>query len=321
MFEEKDCLKDEVTLCLCHLFDTCESFCGDDCRAILIALATLVEVDIGAIERQRAISRKVIQSRNTTHAVTLQTLSADFMVRQSMQRSTDSFSFQHFDCTSIVRKLKRRHLRNSKQTKKKIKKRKGGGGAYRAFLSVRTKGTAATAESWSQAKVAYRNLSEEDKAYFKDLGRLATAAHRQGFKAFGPAKKQSSSGAGQLASSLSQSSAVMPVFAAGSQLVIHDPDSILQKEMKQISSTSSQISERTNKKRQEALETLEAFSKNQTPIKAASKTDLLPAAPCVGEDPGNAFIPKPGKIPWLEFVPPADLFAQACSLQQFQFTV
>eukprot|EP00438_Fugacium_kawagutii_P031259 Skav218631 [mRNA] locus=scaffold365:169195:172418:+ [translate_table: standard] len=192
VFDTPRCLQDEITRRLCESCESAEAFCSDDMISIVRALATIAETDIGQIERQHASSRRTILTRVQARPMSLQSVSADFMIRHFVQRCTDAFSFQYFDCGSVLAKLKRRQRRSLKKrgTRKTIKKRRGGGGGFRAFLSIKTAGTKATPDSWRLAGAAWRGMTEQEKAYYKDIGEAATVTHRRGFRSFGKRRQK-----------------------------------------------------------------------------------------------------------------------------------
>ena len=75
VYQEKRCRQDELTQ---HLIDLCgseQAFCND-AIPIIKALAMLADTDIGAIERQHTISRRIIVSRSQSKPVSLDMLSA-----------------------------------------------------------------------------------------------------------------------------------------------------------------------------------------------------------------------------------------------------
>ena len=63
--------------------------------------------------------------------------------------------------------------------------RPGGGGAWRAFLHVR--GRSFKGGAVTDMATTYRSLGEEDRAYFQQLGRQASASHRLGAAPFAAA--------------------------------------------------------------------------------------------------------------------------------------
>lgn len=334
VFNEKRCLQDEVTQRLCEQFPSEDSFASEDCLAIVQSLATVLETDIAAIERQHTISRKVIVSRSMARPVTLQTLSADFCLRQHAQRMVDGCSLYYVDGAAIRAKLARRQKKGPAKVKKqnqKKRKNSGGGGAFRAFLAVTTKGQKATASSWSQAGKVWRGLSPDQKAVFRNIGRLGTASHRRGFKSFGNIKKSSASGA-SLALDLGVADLSDPNLPlddgrvsdqgktpAESQLELVEwerplaansflgpdalqafhPEKELRDKMKEIRASSVKVCAQFATARDETLNTLTKFCKGGASLPPASSKVLLPGAPGVGEA-ANSFMPKPSKIPWLE---------------------
>ena len=188
VFHDPPCLKDEITLALCSQF-TEEEFCADQgvCRLVIEALALLAETDIGPIERQHTISRRVVQSRSLANpAVTLKSLSADWLLRQGAQRRANLMSYFFFDSSATRRKFnkfakQRKCVRKTQQKKKK----RGGGGGWRAFCSVFLKGQKGTRDRFKRAKAAYWALPEDERKRYRLIGELATKSHRAGFKPFG----------------------------------------------------------------------------------------------------------------------------------------
>eukprot|EP00971_Amphidinium_carterae_P335173 6470868-Amphidinium_carterae.1 len=63
-------------------------------------------------------------------------------------------------------------------------KRRGGGGAYRAFIHVQSKRQKMTKESMIELNREYRTMSEEQLQFYKDLGKQATALHGSGESSF-----------------------------------------------------------------------------------------------------------------------------------------
>ena len=341
IYNEKRCLQDEMTQHLATRFNSEDSFASKDCHAIVQALALLVETDIGAIERQHTLSRKIIQSRSSAKAVGLEMLGADWLVRNALQAKTDSCSYMFFDSYAMVMKLKRRVRKNA--VPKKVKKKRGGGGRFRAFLSVTGKGVKATPESWAQAGADWRRLTDEEKAEFEDIGKFATEAHRRGFHAFGKRdrKKQiqqpilplpsSSSQMPHGAASASANSGSADVesqsarvgqelVAMSQQLVsVSNPENLVLEKLRESGSLGVQIRKQNDQHREDARSTLSQYLKGEL--------SSAPSHPCADDVPdvsgfcpeGSVSLPKPSTLPWVEWLPPSDAMAQAlffdlCSL-------
>ena len=342
IFEESRCLQDEVTQSLCEKFGSPEMFSSTECLKLIETIAIHAETDIGPIERQHTISRKVIQTRSLTHPVALQTLSADWLVRQFVQYKTDMFTYLYFDSTSAVRKLKRKQQRNLKKTLKP-RKRRGGGGAFRAFVSHRARGRVgrATAAFWKETAKEYGSLSQEQKQFFTEVGALGTKTHQHGFHAFGPQppKRNRTPNHSALLLNKPQSSPFAPLAAdansddnPGTAVVPHgeDPhefrlqifsqDQLLKDRFSQIRKAGIAVHQKVDHARSEALEVFSQFVQAQAKCdddsSAATASILAIVEDASPSYPGSQMVqkgcvPKPSPIPWLEWVPPCDIFAKA----------
>ena len=65
-------------------------------------------------------------------------------------------------------------------------------GAWRAFEAVHLRGKPFAAINFREASQAYHALSDEDMQYYRNLGKLATGAHRAGGTGFGRPARASS---------------------------------------------------------------------------------------------------------------------------------
>ncbi len=78
------------------------------------------------------------------------------------------------------------------KTKAKTTKR-GGGGAWRAFVHHRAKGgQKLDSQALQQLSNEYRQLGEEELSMYQAAGKAAALAHKEGFKAFGGGEDTSS---------------------------------------------------------------------------------------------------------------------------------
>ena len=155
---------------------------------VIEAIALLAETDIGPIERQHTISRKIINSRSLAKSATFKTLNADWLLRQACQHKANTMSYLYFDSTRTRRKLAAFH-RKQKKTIKAQKKKRGGGGAYRAFVSDFSKGFKLNKATMKELGKVYRTLKPEVLEFYKEVGQSASTAHKKGFKPFGPRGK------------------------------------------------------------------------------------------------------------------------------------
>ena len=341
IFNQKRCLQDQVTQELCKVFSSPASFSSRNCIELVQAIAILADTDIGAIERQHTIGRKIIQSRSLTTAVGLQTLSADWVLRQTSQANCDALSYLYFDSQSVVRKLQRKQKRNQKP-KRPQKARRGGGGGFRAFLSSTTRGEKASGLSWKNSAKTWRAMTAEEKKPFEEMGALGTASHKRGYSSFGDRpkvqrkKKQQpalpSCVAGQavrnsnaeiLLSDISmQSQDLGSALAVPPQhhLQLLDPEQALTDKLALIRSAGERVRKQASDAREAELGAISSFLNNASlpsclagfpdprPISAA--TEPPDHAPNAGTELARSYLLKPSPLPWLEWVPPADVFAQ-----------
>ena len=192
---------------------------GARAQTILSLIATLSLVDISCVESKHATIRRVLEASSVqTWRASLAKLSAEFTVRQTCSRRSELMKTAvpisitkrkpgpkpRTGCKRCLLQRKKSGLRAAANArvsefgdgeaapkrKYKIKKRKsGGGGGCRAFLSERLRQPAASVNKAQRLRLLhqqYRNLAEADRARYDDIGAVATVAHRQGHRAFGP---------------------------------------------------------------------------------------------------------------------------------------
>jgi hypothetical protein len=172
--EVPPCLYDELTAEFAKHFSQTEH--QADAFAALEALANVCHVDVARIECKHASNREFTMMRGRGWPVSLAVVSAKFACS----------SFRPLE-------LKQKKL-NRKKVLKLRKKARRPGGAWRAFLSQRLSGKPV---SWGpHAEVSmtdisreYHSLSVGEKAYFLEVGHLATLAGRAGYKPFGEKNK------------------------------------------------------------------------------------------------------------------------------------
>lgn len=158
---------------------------GATCRATLLTVALLADIDIASVECRHAAIRRSLQKHQTWIASAAD-VSADFVL-----------------CRARVQERGSRP--EEKGTQKQGKKqnpqqRGGGGGAYRAFLSdfitgQGVSGQEALNQALRDAARAYKNLSEEEMAQYRHSGALGTRAHRAGGTSFGRQRRRRSASA------------------------------------------------------------------------------------------------------------------------------
>ena len=173
---------DETTSCM---WDALRSFFQErypeftnDAKSCLEAVAETLDRDISGIEARHALSRRITVARSVqTWAPKLAATSAEFTVRQVLlQQGVDA------SCHPDDQRNNQDSTNNAAKKKKVVG---GGGGMWRAYLHEQSQGRRFTRSTIQELSEEFRNLSESDKAYYKDLGNRATLAHRHGYQSFG----------------------------------------------------------------------------------------------------------------------------------------
>ena len=187
--DSRTCLQDPVTKQFVAKFGAK----GLDCLealACLHSLASMALVDIAQVEARHATIRRTLEfcSLNSKRA-TLQKLSADFTCRQS-NLLREAWSKRLFKPEKVKKASGRRP--------KTAKKKRGGGGAFRAFVRdfLRARRPCDKKQKQQQqsnnmsiamraAAEEFHQLSPKQYAHYRDVGQAATLSHRTGHKAFG----------------------------------------------------------------------------------------------------------------------------------------
>lgn len=108
----------------------------------------------------------------------LQTLSARFISH------TVSGLTSLFNTLGIKQNRKKNQNIPSDESKPPLKKKRRGGGAWRAFVHFHCRGNRFSGETISQLAERYHNLSQEEFDFFAEVGEKAVQAHREGFLPF-----------------------------------------------------------------------------------------------------------------------------------------
>ncbi len=330
IFETSPCLQDEVTQSLKDMFPTADLFASSNCNAFISFLARLAETDIGPIERQHAISRRIIQMRSfATTPVALEALSADWLLRRFVQNNVDVSSYRFVESDLDIKRFRDRTKRwkNMRSKVRKMKRKKGGGGAYRAFISAKMKGKKATRQSFQDLAEEYRQLSPGEKQYYSDIGAVATATHRTGnVKPFGPKRSQepSSDLAALLASASNAELPVNPVnmslkdaiereLSSDVQVQLFNPDERLKKQLNEIQAAQKSLKQRFEDSKISAVECFSHFLQGKSSLGTPPSLDQLPPLEdfCPGpEISQHSCFPQPSPLPWIEWSPPVDAMAK-----------
>ena len=139
-----------------------------------------MSLDIAPIEARRSSNREVAMMRSRGWFASLATLASSFVSRtlSSMQHSV-----------SRDGPTAKTNRKGAGPEQRPARRRRGGGGAWRAFVHVMSRGKQCTTSKLSSLAAEYRQLSVEEFLN-KEAGEAATLAHRHGYHAFGePASK------------------------------------------------------------------------------------------------------------------------------------
>ena len=141
-----------------------------ECLSVVEALASQLTTDIAAIESKHSTNREFSLLRSKGWLSSLETLSARFVI-------------QHFGLPKSEPKSKR------KKPATRVKKKRGGGGAFRAFISVSCRGQKGRVD-FREMKRRFRQLSQADLQRYQEIGAHGTRAHKRGHAAFGTKKRK-----------------------------------------------------------------------------------------------------------------------------------
>ena len=184
------CLWDELTVQFRTWYP---EFTNEACAA-LEALAEAIDLDIAAIESRHAVSRRLVMTKGVQAWVpSVQSVSADFSYGQ-VRRNETSKGVKMTDpaqsdeaCDTMPNQNQRLCSAASVPNRKK---RRGGGGSWRAFVHLNLHGDKLTSAKATQLSEQYRALSDEEMAPYITLGEQGTLAARYGSGAFGERRRQ-----------------------------------------------------------------------------------------------------------------------------------
>ena len=166
LLELADCLRDELTQRFLDLFGTREALLGDDAQNMLSTMAHHYRVDILDLERRHASIRRIVQSKSIhTWTVSYEAACSHWILRQSALLRT------RFAPKKVKKTISRKKPRRQKQ----------GGGSWRAFVHLHSKGKKLTKASIKGLSADYWAMKgRPDFAVVAELGRLATLARKEG---------------------------------------------------------------------------------------------------------------------------------------------
>lgn len=196
-YDKVPCKKmlDRWTRSWCAAWATSEGLDSAAAKADLSATRALCFLDNAGIEaRHAAIRREVVALGTQTHAGSFDDISSRFVLRSIRQRCELERRFapalDKVAQPSAQGAVGPEGLGGSASSDGPAPKRqRGGGGPYRAWLSERTRGTPLGIAT-PGLREEYEQLSDVEKARFRELGREGTRAHQAGGRGFGPSKME-----------------------------------------------------------------------------------------------------------------------------------
>ena len=219
------CMTDPLWASLCQRFPDSQAMQSEEFLAVLETLAGLVSVDVAAIEAGHSMTRELCQLRSRGWFSSLESVASKWAVHQNLR-----FRGKTSDSAHVIK-----HTTNKKSSEPKP--RRGGGGCWRAFTSIRLRGSgrALDGATMSQLSLEYRRLSAEEREEFAAIGRAGALAHRHGFASFGERGNSSNRSdqrpAGMLPGAIRADGAIVAMDAARDDLgmVPHSGASFLDK--------------------------------------------------------------------------------------------
>ena len=213
----KPCQLDSLSEWFVATFPKAKDLRSDICRAMVHTIAACVSVDVAEIECRHAQVRKLLTAKSTTWDSLLETLSADFLVRQVAKAqfedaevldrlafykdhpAPDEDAFCQFkQQREMKRQAAKKHARAAKARRRAIalkkKQRKRlmkppQGGAQRAYVHQEL--PKASPQEWKNRRAlfrrvnaAFKRLTSAEKQRYVELGQAATDSARAGSEAF-----------------------------------------------------------------------------------------------------------------------------------------
>ena len=149
---------------------------SDEYFAVVESVAQMTPCDIAQIESRHSSNREISMMRARGWWPSLKALASIFIARTvSRMRGSDPGAEPNAESFQTKRK------------RQKKSRRRGGGGAWRAFVSSMLRGTRGGVPPSRFAELAehYRALSDDQMAFYREVGEAAAKAHAAGYTAFG----------------------------------------------------------------------------------------------------------------------------------------
>ena len=160
------CMWDQLYTLLRSKFPEDQELLQTDCQAVLLALAAVYAVDISAIESRHASTREFTTLRSRGWVPNLEAVGSKFVTQRYANAPSQT------------------ERQASASDGAPAKARRGGGGAWRAFVADVSSGS--QIKDFRSLGEQYRALSDAERAHYQEAGAAGTVAHKAGFPSFGP---------------------------------------------------------------------------------------------------------------------------------------
>eukprot|EP00971_Amphidinium_carterae_P352972 6492784-Amphidinium_carterae.3 len=175
--DARPCMLDVFSLELRNDFPTMEALRSDECQVMIRCALEALDMSTFSTERLHSQNARRIISRNMTHPLRMEQAG---MFHAGM--AAPEFAQEVHGIELAVAK---RPASFPVASENAAKKRRGGGGAFRAFLHLRSQTDAPGHRTqFKNKREEYRNLDADTKRQCVELGRQATALHQRGLPSF-----------------------------------------------------------------------------------------------------------------------------------------
>ena len=175
LLSSPECILDTYSRAFRDRWKTAAHLASEDCRMELFVFFHQVVGDTYSTERLHSKSGRRVRSRCMTQAARVK----DVATTLQAGRAIPAWARLMFQDRS-----RKKSARRAGSVKKKKKRRRGGGGAWRAFLWHTLQDHGRGRQSFVDARAAYAALTEDQRNFYRELGRMATQNHQAGLPAF-----------------------------------------------------------------------------------------------------------------------------------------
>ena len=160
---------------------------GSHGKEELQVVAGFADTDTASTERCHSQNQRRLKHRVWTHPTDMASLSSWALSRSHIRQAADMA--RHREAGGSATGRRGSGVDGDVPEPQEKKQRKGGGGAYRAFLHMKTAGKQWARELMQHMSLEYAALSPEEKAHYEYLGGLGSEVHAAGERTFGPRRQ------------------------------------------------------------------------------------------------------------------------------------